>query len=848
MPAFSAITLLDVSMGQYPALGRANVMWTVDAAPAGGFELAIQKNGVNIRVRQLAGVDTSSQFLDLPNDSYVAVLSAKNAAGLVVVSQSKAFTVNRATNVSGLAALCDAATGNVSVSFTPIAGYSGQYHVVCDGVEKDVTASPVSFPFVSEGLKAVSISASIDSFALSESTSVQVDRKVVINTFTVTQDASQQKQGKATIAYSQMYKAADTTFDLEVSGGSWSLNQANIASGAEINMAAGTYDFRLVAKNPLSGHKDANEMVRVNAKVIFKNAAFTDAAVAGNAAGIISISASPIGATGSDYTFDVSGAEQAQPMRLNNASGKWEGSIVKPNGAYQLRINVTNNGAVVHSAWMNVTIAKTTVISGITVDKKKYAGLGKVELKWAHVQSAANCEYTAKLLKAADGSQVGASATRSIDADAPAGDQALELDAPAAGAYVARLEVVINNSTFHDEVIVYLENTPLAMNLQAFAANRSADSNLTNPYDLWFTRDAGLTGSLFEYSWSLVKAGALGGPDGIIGASTALRFDLPRTASLPAGNYTLSVSTMLYGNRVSATKSFMVGGVAHTPVIVDLDVALDARADAAVIDSSQQIIGNIVEVKTALPAAALYSDVSNGLIEFWEPSNAPGELRGRFTVNEQGSAEPNVYNGLQHAKDLVMGIHACLNGPLDCSAAEPFARMNNDAYDQFASVGDMTLAYIADKLFGHPAATAAITNDSMIKDTMNAAPAANAAALNLGTGAIAEPLVNTATEAGNQKLALRLVQTMLFHEGAARAKRIAESVIGQDADRARDADNNQLTPDQRAALPFYAGDIIFFTLNLKSLDVFQGRIGQPVYQQLKARLADQSFVFKITLA
>jgi hypothetical protein len=301
---------------------------------------------------------------------------------------------------------------------------------------------------------------------------------------------------------------------------------------------------------------------------------------------------------------------------------------------------------------------------------------------------------------------------------------------------------------------------------------------------------------------------------------------------------------------------FLVGTVAHRAVVVDLGVALDASANTAVLDAATpEVLGNIVVCKAALPAAALYSavDPSDGLIMFWEPSSAIGTIDAKFTVNASGAADPAAYDGVNYAKKLVLGMHSCLTGALDCSAAAPFTRLPNRAYDQYASVGEMTLGYIAEKLFGHPAATAAITNDAHIKATMNASPGATADAVVLGS-AVAAPSINSASAAGDQKLALRLVQTMLFAPGqdaspAARAKRIANSVIGQDADRARGVDNNQLAPDQSAPLPFYAGDVLFFKLTLKSLDVFKRPLlGAPIYDALKARLADQEFVFKITLA
>jgi len=869
--AFSAFNgNLAVDASGSSLLGRMRVSWAVNADPA-AFELAIQQNGVNMtgRVYSLAGSKREQLITGLADGSgvYSAVISARNASNLVVASQSKEFNVKHAAaGDMQLAGSCAPATGVVTVTFNPIPDFAGPYTVSCNGVVKDVSngdvafpTSSVIFPFMAEKLDGaeLSLSTNVDGIALGDFTAnVVIDRQVRYNTFSVTQTISQAKQGKATVNYTTSFADSNTKYILEVSGGSgWSTLRADgkgvddISNNDIISKIAGNYDFRLKAV----GASLDSDLTSAIENVTIQKTLVIPAMVAGSASGKVTVSADDIGATSSVYTFDVSGGAADNAM---NASDPHVGSIVLPDGDYQIQVKVENNGETAMSTWKDVFISKTSVISNMAINKRMYAGLGKVELTWYHTSSSGACAYVAKLRKASDDSQV-ADASMNLAADAASGNKTLELSVTQAGAYIARLEVTINGDMFSDEVIVYLENVALNMNLQASAVNRTDNAGLTNPYDLSFTRAAGLAESLFAYSWSLTASGDAIVPVSVA-ASALISFPLPRTASLDSGKtYTFRVSTTLYGVEQSVSKSFLVGTVAHKSVVVDLGVALDARADAAVLDAEAPTVsGNVVTCNVALPAAALYGDASDGLIEFWEPSDADaiGTIDAKFTVNANGSGDA-VWNGLNYAKKLVKDMHSCLTGALDCSAALPFNRLGNRSYDQYASVGDMTLGYIADKLFGHPAATAAITNDAHIKATMNASPGATAAAVDLGSGSVAIPSLNTSTAAGDQKLALRLVQTMLFANNvagdaspAARATRIANSVIGQDADRARDADNNKLAPAQSAALPFYAGDILFFKLTLKSLDVFQGRHGDPIYTALKARLANQDFTFKITLA
>lgn len=775
---------LSVSNNGNAHIGRMTASWDVSGglSPAGGFELAIQVKDSSANIPgYLYLLDPSTRSKDirnLPSGNYTAVISARDAAGLLVKSQKADFDITRMLPAGmSLGAVCDASSGDVTVSFNSALlaagtqGFAGPYIVKCGSASKTVNASSVVFSWVDLGSKenlegsgaVVTVDTIIDNNSLSLSGAVIINRYVRISNVDVSQSASQAIQGKATVTYATAYGASSTVYDLHMKKGddSYALKTSNFLSGGEIDTAMGvsseSYLFKIVARNAAAGHIDIDkEAAMASSKILTKQLTFTATPV-GSLSGKITVSAADIGATSSVYTFSVSGEVGDNSMSLSNPH---VGSIVRGNGTYYIKVKVMNNGEDALSNEVKVIISKASVISDMAVDERMYASLGKIKLTWTHAQSSGACVYEAKLRRAADNFQVD-NVPLTVLADAAGGSKTLLLSPPTAGAYVVRLEVTVNDMAplFFNEVIVYLENAPL--NLKP-----------------------------------------------------------------------------------------------HRAVVVDLGVALDARADAAVLDAATPLVsGNVVTCETTLPASALYANASGGLIEFWEPSDAIGTIKAKFTVNAGGAAEPLVYKGLEHAKNLVLGVHSCLTHDLDCSGAAPFAALDNAAYDQYASVGDMTLGYIAQKLFGHPAATAAITNDAHIKDTMNASPGATVAAVTIGSGSVAAPDLNTSMAAGNQKLALRLVQTMLFAaqagvdaSPAARATRIANSVIGQDADRSHGVDNNELAPDQRLALPFYAGDVLFFKLTLKSLDVFQGRLGNPVYNTLKARLTDQEFTFKITLS
>jgi len=177
---------------------------------------------------------------------------------------------------------------------------------------------------------------------------------------------------------------------------------------------------------------------------------------------------------------------------------------------------------------------------------------------------------------------------------------------------------------------------------------------------------------------------------------------------------------------------------------------------------------------------------------------------------------------------MVIGLHNIIKGGLDAKDAAPFseAQYSSDAhYTHYDNFGELALGAMAHYLFGHVAATAAITNDTAFLTYMNAKNPANGAA-------IASKLKDA-------------IISMSDSEALA----IVEQVLGQDADRAKDQDNNELAPDQKQNLAWMAGDIIYLQVKLKepTVTVSVGAAGQKSAPS-STDVTEQIYNLKITLS
>lgn len=251
-------------------------------------------------------------------------------------------------------------------------------------------------------------------------------------------------------------------------------------------------------------------------------------------------------------------------------------------------------------------------------------------------------------------------------------------------------------------------------------------------------------------------------------------------------------------------------------VTVNLDVQIDVNSGVTVFGKAVPTIANPIIADTKLSASAL-----NGLIEFWEPSTAVGTIQSHLDLELVGEVGSQIASYKASAVSLYGGLKTVLAGNFDCRQAEPYktdASGNLSYYSALGGFGKVALGQVAHAVFGHVAATAAITNDSEFVTAILAetAPAsANWAAINAAVQSAAAP-----------NLANALVKTLVLKgfsgeseikdsNDASALTLIAEQVIGQDANRAKGQDNNAILPDVHQKLKFEAGDTVYMSITVK---------------------------------
>jgi hypothetical protein len=315
-------------------------------------------------------------------------------------------------------------------------------------------------------------------------------------------------------------------------------------------------------------------------------------------------------------------------------------------------------------------------------------------------------------------------------------------------------------------------------------------------------------------------------------------------------------------------------------VTVNLNVNVDASGDIQVFGSDKDGYANKIIAIETLPVNALYDEALNttdnkgaGLIEFWEPSSDLGNIH----VKLANSSDFNINNIASYegtAKVLARGLQKVLVDKLDCTAASPFnddtkyGGLNADYYRKIDGFGRVALGAYAHYLFGHIAATAAITNDETFMASMlslnstngvkdggqagdryndwdkksdvdtklvanwngsqsaedaNLAVALVKAIIDKGIGAANK--VTTAT----RDTTTRQASSSTVGFGTDTLANIVAQVIGQDASRAMGQDNNALDPEVHQVLRFYPGDkiVVSITLNGPNVTVLSGQQATP---------------------
>jgi hypothetical protein len=232
----------------------------------------------------------------------------------------------------------------------------------------------------------------------------------------------------------------------------------------------------------------------------------------------------------------------------------------------------------------------------------------------------------------------------------------------------------------------------------------------------------------------------------------------------------------------------------HMPIAVNLRADINASADVQIFGPIEESVENVIWCEGHLDVSGLYSDPSNALIEFWEPSNDRGTIKARIAKDTR--------NARHIAQAFSVSLATVIKKGMDASAANPFQSYPS-GYHYYDNFGELALSYAAEGMFGHPSATVAITNDDILVNGFNNDVSAN------------DP-ITSAVPASNENQALaQRIATALFDLSDNVVTEIAQVVLGQDACRATNEDNSELQVDSKVPLRFYDGDVVYVKITLE---------------------------------
>ncbi len=251
---------------------------------------------------------------------------------------------------------------------------------------------------------------------------------------------------------------------------------------------------------------------------------------------------------------------------------------------------------------------------------------------------------------------------------------------------------------------------------------------------------------------------------------------------------------------------------------VTVNLAINVNAAAPEVEVFGQTMYDPTNVITV--GSTLDKDLLNGLIKFQGQGDA-------IAAAFKPTAGADLTAKATLLANAIAGLLTSGSVPddLDGTQAVPFSSYTTTAtHAKFDSLGELMLSFYAIHLFGHPQATAAITNDSEILAHMN------------GAGLNLAGLLLAAFEAKTTGNLLDIV----------------EQIIGKDAERAKNADNDNTSPDSWQDLEWKGGDKIVFQLTAKAPTTvtIAPNSGAQSYGAAAAgaAIADREFDVVITLA
>jgi hypothetical protein len=310
----------------------------------------------------------------------------------------------------------------------------------------------------------------------------------------------------------------------------------------------------------------------------------------------------------------------------------------------------------------------------------------------------------------------------------------------------------------------------------------------------------------------------------------------------------------------------------NIPIVVNLDVLVDASGNINVFGATAPVVSNVIVAQTTLPVNTLYDasgtynvetpvGVANSLFEFWEPSSAIGTRQATKCVYDVASGKLRDYTSM--TQNFVRKLQIVLEGSFDCSASTPFndpKYSGNENYTSQPNFGRLALSSYSHYLFGHVAATSAVTNDQAFMNAMLSQSLTDGSGNPMykfkvaKVGGLADGsqwVPGTIGTAADADLA-RLLVGAIVNKNDSAILAIVEQVLGQDASRAMDQDNNQLAPDVRQPLKFIQGDVIYMNIRLKQPIVSVGGGQQVSSGTLQGKFpsdphTETNYTLKITL-
>ncbi len=277
-------------------------------------------------------------------------------------------------------------------------------------------------------------------------------------------------------------------------------------------------------------------------------------------------------------------------------------------------------------------------------------------------------------------------------------------------------------------------------------------------------------------------------------------------------------------------------------VTVNLNVGATAAGAISVFGESAPEPQEVIVAMQPLPLSVFYSanggvdsttgiDAATGMWRFKEPSTAPNTRVAEVSKNELDAPGYSSLTIADGTNPLIEALHACFTAgsahPLDTRASEdvgaavaqPFDadkyNANAEDYRVYPTIGALALALAAHEIFGHVQATAAISNDTDFVEHMDT---------NSNTeflSGLAGGVYTAPEDAAGANIASQLAYA-IANMSDSDALAIVESVIGQDAERAKNSDATVPSPDTWKVLEWKENDVVFVQLSLSLPEITSG--------------------------